>query len=290
MVMKFFATIFLFHNHISNEKQSFDKMPRGSPEWLAAKQLLEQDYRSVQNIDTMTPEQVIALRPGIYGKVPKRNFVNNWNAMKARMKANQDQAAQGQQGQKKVASGPSAWEIAKPLLEQDYLSGTATAEMTTEEVIALRPTIYGKVPRANFVNNWRALKKRVDEDKERAKKNRERYDHDVAIYTLAKDCPWEWHGSDAEKLLKKDIKKGRHLRYHPSLLYVKRAAYGEFDYEVFKKHVHQEGRSSLETPYWMVQKEKKEKKKKEIKEAVEHALEEAKLDELGDAFAGLNIN
>ena len=237
----------------------------------------------------MTPAQVIALRPEIYGKVPKTNFVNNWRALKERMKQSKEKAQQPQSGHKK-ASGPTAWEVAKPLLEEDYLAGRAKANMSVDEVIGLRKTIYGKVPRTNFLNNWRALKARMDADEERAKKDEESYDHDAALYTFAVDCPWEWHGSTAEKQLKRDVQKGRHLRYHPTLLYMKRAAYQLFDYDIFRKHIHQEARALLEQPYWMVQKEKKDKKKKAIQDAVAQALEEAQIDELDDAFAGLNIN
>ncbi|CAJ1944986.1 unnamed protein product [Cylindrotheca closterium] len=137
-------------------------MPRGSPEWQSAKPLLEQDYLAVEGIVDMTPDQVIALRPEIYGKVKRTNFVNNWKTLKERMKANKDNP---QQGRRKKASGPTAWEIAKKLLEEDYDSGKATADMTYDEVVALQKTIYGKVPKTNFVNNWRSLKNRINTEK-----------------------------------------------------------------------------------------------------------------------------
>ena len=161
--------------------------------------------------------------------------------------------------------------------------------MTPDQVIALRPGIYNKVPKTNFVANWRALKKRIETDKDRAVKDDERYEHDTAIYLLAKDLPWEWHGSDAERLLKVNVAKKRHLKYSPSLLYLKRPEYKKCDYEIFRKHIHQEARSALESPYWMVQKEKKEKKNKAIKDAVEDALQAAKLQAAEKAFANLTI-
>mmetsp|Transcript_27301 Transcript_27301/g.66240 ORF Transcript_27301/g.66240 Transcript_27301/m.66240 type:complete len:250 (-) Transcript_27301:48-797(-) len=248
-------------------------MPRGSPEWQRAKTLLEQDYLAVEGIQEMTLDELIALRPEIYGKVKLNNLCNNWKAMKERTKADKDKPPQRQGRKKKKSSGPTAWEIAKPLLQEDYLSGKATADiMTPDEVIALRKTIYGKVPRSNFLTNWRSLKKRIDEEKEWVKKGTERYLHDTAIYPLAKDLPWEWHGSEAERLLKKDVAKGRHLRYNPQVMYLKRKAYQEFDYQISRQHVHQEARSARESPYWMVQ---REKKKKALQDAIEQAKKQS---------------
>lgn len=266
------------------DKKNKKNMPRTTnPQWQLAKPLLEQDYRSVEGIDAMTPDQVIALRPGVYDKVPRKNFVTNWRAMKTRLKENPG-------GTQAKRTGPTAWEIAKELLEKDYLAGELTDAMTTDEVIASRPTIYNKVPRTNFVSNWRLLKIRIKGHKERAKKDDERYEHDMEIYMLAKDYPWEWHGSEAERLLKEDVAVGHDLRYPPWLLFLKRDEYQEFDYQVFRKHVHQEARAALETPYWMVHKEKKQVKKKMLQEAVDEALEAAKLPDLLVNFAKCSLN
>ena len=262
-------------------------MGRASPEWQSAKPLLEEDYHNVDGIQDMTIDQVIALRPDVYGKVKRTNFGNNWKKMKERMNAASENPTQQQV--RKQSGGPTAWEIARPLLEQDYLSGLATADMVVDEVIALKRTIYGKVPRANFANNWRALKLRVDQNIERAKQDLNRYEHDSALYCWAEDLPWEWHGSEAELLLKIDVEKKRHLRYHPSYLYMKRTAYQEFDYDIFRKHVHQEARAALESPYWMIQKKKKEKKKQLIEEAIEEALQGEAQFELENAFGNLTI-
>ena len=135
-------------------------MPSTNPHWLRAKPLLEEDYRKVDGIETMSIEQVIALRPGVYNKVPRSNFVNNWRAMKKRFKENGDNPTP-RQGKK---SSPTAWEIAKPLLEKDHLEERTTGDMTSDQVIALRLGIYDKVSKTNFVANWRALKKRIEAD------------------------------------------------------------------------------------------------------------------------------
>lgn len=137
----------------------------------------------------------------------------------------------------------------------------------------------------------------MDENLKRAKEDRARYDNDVANYMLAKDLPWEWHGSDAERLLKQDVAEGRDLRYHPEMLYFKREEYHEDwgDYQSFRKHFHQEVRAAKEQPYWMVKREKQAKKRKELSDAIavakeeQRALEEQEMLEFGTTFAGLSI-
>ena len=107
-------------------------------------------------------------------------------------------------------------------------------------------------------------------------------------YTLTRDLPGNWHGSDAEAFLKQDVKEGRHLTSRPKELFTTRTEYKEFEYQNFRKHVHQEARSAKEAPYWMRQKEKKEKKNKKLKEAIAKVLEEQNT-EFENAFARLRI-
>jgi hypothetical protein len=114
-------------------------------------------------------------------------------------------------------------------------------------VITLCQTIYGKVPRRNFLPHWRALKSCIKADKGRAVKHREHYDHDVAIYTLAKDNPLEWYGSSKAKyLLKQDVENELHLTNHPAILYyLQHDKYHNFDYQLFCWHIHQYARAAL---------------------------------------------
>jgi len=83
--------------------------------------------------------------------------------------------------------------------------------------------------------------------------------------TLAEDTPGCWDGSKAQNRLKKDVKKKKHLRFSPELLWISRLEYQEFEYNLFRKHVHQEARSLLETNYWIVKREKNEQMKTMIK-------------------------
>ena len=154
------------------------------------------------------------------------------------------------------SSSMTAWDIAKPLLEDDYLKEIARDDMPPRDVRALRPE-YAAVPAANFNANWRALKIRINAHKDRAEEDEARFLHDITIYTLAKDTDGYWDGSDAQRLLKRDIKNRRHERLKPDFLYLARQEYQEFDYNKFCKHLHQELRSQTETPYWIYKKMKK---------------------------------
>eukprot|EP00980_Cylindrotheca_fusiformis_P020426 scaffold7476_cov68-Cylindrotheca_fusiformis.AAC.3 len=151
---------------------------------------------------------------------------------------------------------PSAWDIAKPLLEKDYLEGVVTDDMLPRDVIQLREE-YKAVKIQNFRSNWNAMKKRIAAHKERANVDESIYLHDVSIYKLSRDKDHLWHGSEAERLLKIDVKRQRHEQLHPSFLYLSRPEYQKFDYQVFRKHIHQEARSARETPYWTYKKAKR---------------------------------
>jgi hypothetical protein len=151
---------------------------------------------------------------------------------------------------------PTPWDIAKPLLEADYLEGRATDDMFPRDVVKLRWE-YSEVNVKNFRSNWLALKKRISTHKARAEEDELMYLHDMTIYTLAKDRDELWHGSAAERLLKKDMEQKRHERLHPSLFYLARPEYQQFEYQIFRKHIHQELRSSIETPYWIYKRNKR---------------------------------
>ena len=172
------------------------------------------------------------------------------------------QQQQQQQVVGKQDSDKNAWVIAKPILKKDYLEGRATDDMPPREVIALRPDIYGRVKATNFGSNWRAMKERIGRDRKRSEEDEVMYFHDMTIHTLAADLPGYWNGSDAQRLLNKDMERGHHTRYKPEMLWLKRPEYQEFELEKFRKHIYQKTREEKETPYWTYKKAKKERKKK----------------------------
>ena len=153
-----------------------------------------------------------------------------------------------------------AWKIAKPTLEQDYLEGRATDDMQPREAIALCPEICGKVKVTNFATNWRAMKERFGRDRKRSEEDEALFLHDMTIHTLAADLPGYWDGSEAQRLLNKDVERGRHTRYKPEMLRLKRPEYQEFALDKFRKHIYQKTREEKETPYWTYKKAKKERK------------------------------
>ena len=68
---------------------------------------------------------------------------------------------------KKKTGPPTPWEIAKPLLERDYLDGTFSYSDPPRVVVLLRDE-YQAVKYANFSSNLLAMKKRISEHKNRA--------------------------------------------------------------------------------------------------------------------------
>jgi hypothetical protein len=83
----------------------------------------------------------------------------------------------------------------------------------------------------------------------------------MTIYKLAKDIDGEWHGTEAERLLKEDVKNSLHKTMKPRKLHLTRKEYRAFELDIFRGHIYQETRSRLESGYWLVKKRKKAKKK-----------------------------
>jgi hypothetical protein len=71
--------------------------------------------------------------------------------------------------------------------------------------------------------------------------------------------------SEAEQLLKNDIKAGIGTSIKPEQLWNSRKEYQAFPLTVFQKHIQQELRAELATGYWLNKKKEKEKKKQQQK-------------------------
>jgi hypothetical protein len=99
-----------------------------------------------------------------------------------------------------------------------------------------------------------------------AKIDAEALQHDRKIHPV--ETKGRWAGSDAEKLLKKDIKEGR-LKYDTNscqhLLKTSEDNYKEneiVEYDKFRKHIHQEHRGQTEESlYWVGLKDANKKKR-----------------------------
>ena len=103
------------------------------------------------------------------------------------------------------------WYEAKRLLHQDYLDEFVTADMHVHSVYCLRPE-YEACDFKKFKTNLKAFLKKMANDEERAQRDMEAFIYDTSIYKLAKDDPKQWHGSNAEVLLKQDVKNGLHKK------------------------------------------------------------------------------
>ena len=155
------------------------------------------------------------------------------------------------------------WEIAKPLLEEDYIKGEITDDMKPLEVATKRDE-YGDCSNEshqNFSANFLRLKKNINANKARALQDADMLQMDMGVHTLAKYDVDSWHGSDAERFLKEDVKANRHLNLTPKEFRLTRIEYQRYSVEQIGDHLTQEIRSKRETPYWMMKKKKSSKPK-----------------------------
>ena len=96
---------------------------------------------------------------------------------------------------------PTKWDIAKPLLERDYLLGNVTDTMRRAEVHGHRDE-YKAVPINNFGNNWNRMKKKIKDLKRDSDRDQIAFDHDRKLHPVDPD---RWDGSEAQAHLKDDM-------------------------------------------------------------------------------------
>jgi hypothetical protein len=159
------------------------------------------------------------------------------------------------------------WEIAREKLTEEIVAGRLPSEWPPSKVQLLDPA-YTKVPKENFANNLRELRKRLAKQKDWAEKDAAGLASDRRIHPI--EIEGRWPGSKAESLLKEAIEEGKHLTMKPKDLYEEHDAYKEFTADQFRKHIDQEVRSLRDSLYWLVLKDKKKKKRSE-KEAKKEA-------------------
>jgi hypothetical protein len=141
---------------------------------------------------------------------------------------------------------------AKKLVHQDILDGKVVVSMMPKEVLAMRPEYepYGK----NFGTNLRNLQKAIRENQAKADSDSAALAHDRRVYppsaNTSQGCP-RWDGSEAERLLRKDVDEGLTSTYQPKVLHQMRPEYQALALAVFREHIHQEKRSRLNRGYWL---------------------------------------
>ena len=164
------------------------------------------------------------------------------------------------------AKQPTPWEIAKPLLEQDYLDGTVSDSMKRGEVHRSRPE-HMAVNINNFGTNFRKMKKDFKKLKQRAEEDA------LALQTnrmLCPKTPGRWDGSEAQRQLKECVDQGMPGYTTPKELWISNDECKKFDHIKFRGHVTQEKRSRVESNYWLNRKAKAAKKKAAAKAQLEN--------------------
>lgn len=166
----------------------------------------------------------------------------------------------------------SAWDKAKEKLFEEITAGRIPRTLRPKQVYELDP-LYQKVNYENFRTNLNELRKRIDKHHQDAKLDNDALINDRMIHLVITEG--RWPGSLAEELLKKDVDDEKHKSMTPKDLYNSRDEYQTFNYQVFRKHIHQEVRCRVETTYWMVVKAQHKQEKAE-KRARKEARKEAK--------------
>jgi hypothetical protein len=161
------------------------------------------------------------------------------------------------------------WKLCKPKLEDDIINQIIPDEWDPERVHSFRD-IYAAVNFGRFKANLANLRQKMATELDRAIQDDEAFQHDedhAASFLAASHKP-RWDGSAAQRLLKKDmLDEATNANLKPATLQATRPEYACFDPKVFRKHVHQEKRSRLESPYWSKKKEDKNKKNKKADSA-----------------------
>jgi SAP domain len=178
---------------------------------------------------------------------------------------------------------PTVWETAKAKLTEEIKEGRLPAELSAAEVWRLEPE-YARVPIDNFKQNLAALRERFVKFKLAADSDDAALRHDRLLFPIKIEGLWP--GSEAERLLKKDIDDDLYPTMTPKELYnlPGREAYKAFEYDKFRKHIHQEIRSRRDSLYWVALKENSAAAKEKAKERRE--TKRAKEDELMRAGYG----
>ena len=107
------------------------------------------------------------------------------------------------------------WEIAKPILEQDYLSGRVK-DWWPHGRVHKSWKIFEDVPINNFGNNWNRMKAGTIRLKNIAERDEKAM---VVARTLHPiDYSNHWDGSDAQRLLAEDVNDEFHKHFTPQEL------------------------------------------------------------------------
>ena len=154
---------------------------------------------------------------------------------------------------------PTSWETAKALLTKDIFSGMLKPTMRPKEAYSMREE-YKEVEYKKFRANLNSLRKACEKLSNRAMVDSAAVTHDLEIHPIRKNALGvypHWDGSEAQRLLKIDVKNGKNNTMAPCKLRMTREEYNSYPLDVFRKHIHQEVRSHRVTAYWLARKQEK---------------------------------
>lgn len=222
--------------------------------WYDAKEIIIDSYRDGKIIDSMTTREVYDMEEHkeTFKKVIWGRFKPNFEKLK--------------NGGFKRPGGKAVnpWNIARPIAHEYIIKNIINDDMDIKEIHSMDP--FKDVEFDRFKDNFKRLKIRIKKDQKRADDDWAGYQLDMVSHKLAKDIEGEWHGSEAESLLREDVKNDFHEGKTPKELYATRDEYKKFELETFQGHVYQEIRRKNESLYWNVKKAMKAKKKQAKRE------------------------
>lgn len=137
------------------------------------------------------------------------------------------------------------WEYswAKEILRMALVDGDISPQHTYDEMHAWHPEIQ-ETDRRLLPNRVRSLQKQIKDDTGKAEADALAYAHDRSLFPIPthnhRGEP-RWQGSEAERLLKEDIKNGIHLTMSPMEFYDSREVYStDYSEDVIRHHIYQE--------------------------------------------------
>jgi len=118
-----------------------------------------------------------------------------------------------------------------------------------------------------FRDNLRSLRRRLEENKERAITHAAAFAHNQEMYPtlqhpLGAREP-RWDGSKAQATLKLDMQEGLDKDFGPKDLHRSFAEYQKFSLGKFTKHIHQNRRAEKTSSYWKNKQAGRKKKKRQ---------------------------
>jgi hypothetical protein len=144
---------------------------------------------------------------------------------------------------------------AQQLLLEGILAGRVMAEDDPWDVYMSRPEF--SPFETYFPSYLNRLFDKVKLEQPWADQAREALANDQRLHPPSDEPYPVFKGSEAEKLLRKDMDEGLHEELHPHALYNHREEYKRWPLDVFRNHIHQELRARIEGNYWKNYKEEK---------------------------------